>query len=41
LKVVDFVAVQDAYAFMSGNPLEGLADGGLVYLQSNLPPEKI
>ncbi|HTM39748.1 MAG TPA: 2-oxoacid:acceptor oxidoreductase family protein [Terriglobales bacterium] len=41
LKVVDFVAVQDAYAFMSGNPLEGLADGGLVYLQSNLPAEKI
>src|SRR6185437_3733386 len=33
--------MQDAYAFMSGNPLEGLADGGLVYLQSNLAPEKV
>jgi pyruvate-ferredoxin/flavodoxin oxidoreductase len=41
LKQVEFVAVQDANAFASGEPLEGLAPGGIVYLQSSEPPEKV
>jgi pyruvate/2-oxoacid:ferredoxin oxidoreductase beta subunit/Pyruvate/2-oxoacid:ferredoxin oxidoreductase gamma subunit/Pyruvate/2-oxoacid:ferredoxin oxidoreductase delta subunit len=40
LNRVDFVAVQDGNAFLSGDPLEGVVDGGLVYMQSPLPPEK-
>ncbi len=41
LAVVDFVAIQDQNAFLSGNPLEGLLPGGIIYLQSSLPPEKV
>jgi len=39
LNHVDFVAVQDGNAFLSGDPLDGLVAGGLVYMQSPLPPE--
>jgi pyruvate-ferredoxin/flavodoxin oxidoreductase len=38
LNVVDFVAIQDANAFLSGDPLDGLAVGGAIYFQSPLPP---
>jgi pyruvate-ferredoxin/flavodoxin oxidoreductase len=41
LSMVDFVAVQDGNAFLSGDPLEGLREGGLVYLQSSQTGEKI
>ncbi len=41
LSVVDFVAIQDANAFGSGDPLEGLRRGGTIYLQSSLPTEQI
>jgi len=41
LNTVDFVAVQDGNAFLSGDPLEGLREGGLVYLQSSQTGEKI
>ena len=40
LNRVDFVAVQDGNAFLSGDPLDGLVDGGAVYMQSALPPEQ-
>ncbi len=40
LRQVEFVAVQDVNAFASGDPLKGLAPGGIVYLQSSEPPEK-
>ncbi len=40
LSVVDFVAIQDANAFLSSDPLEGLAVGGAIYFQSPLPPEQ-
>ncbi len=40
LNQVDFVAVQDGNAFLSGNPLDGVVDGGLVYMQSALTPEQ-
>ncbi|HEV2387346.1 MAG TPA: 2-oxoacid:acceptor oxidoreductase family protein [Candidatus Acidoferrales bacterium] len=36
LGAVDFVAIQDAHAFGSGEPLAGLREGGTVYLQSSL-----
>jgi pyruvate-ferredoxin/flavodoxin oxidoreductase len=41
LKQVEFVAVQDASAFKTGDPLEGLCDGGIIYLQSALAPEQV
>lgn len=41
LAVVDFVAIQDQNAFLTGNPLEGLLPGGIIYLQSPLPPEQV
>jgi pyruvate-ferredoxin/flavodoxin oxidoreductase len=41
LAQVDFVAVQDGNAFLSGDPLAGLAAGGTIYLQSPLPPERV
>jgi pyruvate/2-oxoacid:ferredoxin oxidoreductase beta subunit/Pyruvate/2-oxoacid:ferredoxin oxidoreductase gamma subunit/NAD-dependent dihydropyrimidine dehydrogenase PreA subunit len=34
LNHVEFVAIQDANAFLSGDPLKGLVEGGIVYLQS-------
>ena len=40
LKHVEFVAVQDASAFRTDDPLQGLCDGGIVYLQSALAPEE-
>ncbi len=40
LKHVEFVAVQDASAFRTDDPLQGLRDGGIVYLQSALVPEE-
>ncbi len=41
LNQVEFVAVQDANAFLNGNPLEGLAEGGTIYFQSSDTPEKV
>jgi len=41
LKVVEFVAVQNPQAFSIGDPLEGLADGGTIYLQSGEPADKV
>ncbi len=34
LKYVDFVPLNDVNAFNLGNPLEGLRDGGMVFIQS-------
>jgi pyruvate-ferredoxin/flavodoxin oxidoreductase len=41
LNLVDFVAIQDQNAFLSGDPLDGLKPGGLIYLQSNLPSGQV
>jgi pyruvate-ferredoxin/flavodoxin oxidoreductase len=41
LNQVEFVAVQDANAFLSGNPLEGLAEGGKIYFQTSDAPERV
>jgi pyruvate-ferredoxin/flavodoxin oxidoreductase len=41
LNAVDFVAVQDANAFLGGDPLEGLRPGGMIYMQSTLPADKV
>ncbi len=41
LRQVEFVAVQDPNAFLNGNPLEGVEPDGIIYLQSQLPPEQI
>ena len=41
LKQVEFVAVQDASAFRTGDPLQGLGEGGVVYLQSMLAPSEV
>ena len=41
LNTVEFVAIQNPQAFSSGDPLHGLVDGGTIYLQSELPAEKI
>jgi pyruvate-ferredoxin/flavodoxin oxidoreductase len=41
LKTVEFVAVQDANAFAGGDPLAGLSRGGIVYLQSSEPADKV
>jgi pyruvate-ferredoxin/flavodoxin oxidoreductase len=38
---VEFVAVQDANAFQAGDPLEGLSPGGIIYLQTSEPPERV
>ena len=40
LSTVDFVAVQDANAFATGDQLEGLRPGGIVYLQTGVPPQQ-
>jgi len=37
LATVDFVAIQDANAFSSGDPLVGLRPAGTIYLQTPLP----
>jgi pyruvate/2-oxoacid:ferredoxin oxidoreductase beta subunit/Pyruvate/2-oxoacid:ferredoxin oxidoreductase gamma subunit/NAD-dependent dihydropyrimidine dehydrogenase PreA subunit len=37
LNLVDFVAIQDQNAFLSGDPLAGLRPEGAIYLQSTLP----
>ena len=34
LDILDFVAVQDRFAFLNGNPLKGLRQGGTVFLQT-------
>jgi pyruvate-ferredoxin/flavodoxin oxidoreductase len=41
LNIVDFVAIQDQNAFLSGDPLVGLRPGGIIYFQSALPAEKV
>ena len=41
LATVEFVAIQDANAFLTGNPLAGLAEGGIVYLQSSKPAGEV
>ncbi|MBI3977121.1 MAG: 2-oxoacid:acceptor oxidoreductase family protein [Chloroflexi bacterium] len=42
LETVDFVPLNDANAFNLGNPLAGLRDGGMVFLQSTLTdPEAV
>ncbi len=38
---VEFVAVQDSNAFLNGNPLDGLPEGGTIYFQSSQAPEKV
>ena len=38
---VDFVAIQNPQAFSLGDPLAGLAPGGVVYLQSELSPARV
>jgi glutamate synthase (NADPH/NADH) small chain len=40
LNTVEFVAIQNPQAFSIGDPLEGLEPGGVIYLQSELPPEQ-
>ena len=34
LDILDFIAVQDENAFSTGNPLKGLKDNGMVFIQS-------
>ncbi|HVP43605.1 MAG TPA: 2-oxoacid:acceptor oxidoreductase family protein [Terriglobales bacterium] len=41
INTVEFVAIQDQNAFLSGDPLAGLVDGGVIYLQSQQPPEQV
>ena len=41
INTVEFVAIQDQNAFLSGDPLAGLVDGGVIYMQSQLPPEQV
>ena len=41
LNLVDFVAIQDQNAFLSGDPLAGLRPEGTIYLQSTLPAEQV
>jgi pyruvate-ferredoxin/flavodoxin oxidoreductase len=42
LASVDFVAIQDANAFLIGDPLEGLGPEGIIYFQTSLQsPEQI
>ena len=42
LNLVDFVPVLDSYAFKTGNPLAGLAQGGTLFLQNqHHEPEKV
>ena len=35
LDILDFIAVQDVNAFLTGNPLQGLCDNGTIFIQSN------
>ncbi|MGZ4811367.1 MAG: 2-oxoacid:acceptor oxidoreductase family protein [Terriglobales bacterium] len=41
LTLVDFVAIQDQNAFLSGDPLAGLRPEGTIYMQSNLPAGEV
>jgi pyruvate-ferredoxin/flavodoxin oxidoreductase len=41
LNIVDFVAIQDQNAFLSGDPLVGLHPGAIVYWQSQLPADRV
>jgi pyruvate/2-oxoacid:ferredoxin oxidoreductase beta subunit/Pyruvate/2-oxoacid:ferredoxin oxidoreductase gamma subunit/Fe-S-cluster-containing hydrogenase component 2 len=41
LTLVDFVAIQDQNAFLSGDPLAGLRNEGAIYLQSTLPQNEV
>ena len=41
LNLVDFVAIQDQNAFLSGDPLAGLRPDGSIYLQSTLPTAEV
>jgi pyruvate-ferredoxin/flavodoxin oxidoreductase len=41
LKIVDFVAIQNPNAFSIGDPLQGLIDGGTIYLQANQPADQV
>lgn len=42
LDVLDFIAVQDENAFVTGNPLKGLKPGGSVFIQSTAQsPEEV
>jgi pyruvate-ferredoxin/flavodoxin oxidoreductase len=41
LNQVEFVAIQDPNAFLAGDPLVGLADGGAIYFQSPLPGDQV
>jgi pyruvate-ferredoxin/flavodoxin oxidoreductase len=40
IDTVDFIAVTDANAFGNAKPLDGLVQGGVVFLQSSLPAAK-
>ncbi|MBE83622.1 MAG: pyruvate ferredoxin oxidoreductase [Gemmatimonadetes bacterium] len=37
LERVDFVPLNDVNAFNTGNPLAGVSDGGMIFIQSNQP----
>jgi pyruvate-ferredoxin/flavodoxin oxidoreductase len=41
LNTVEFVAIQNPLAFSMGDPLQGLAPGGTIFLQSESQPEKV
>jgi pyruvate-ferredoxin/flavodoxin oxidoreductase len=41
INTVEFVAIQDQNAFLSGDPLAGLVDGGVIYMQSQLPADQV
>jgi pyruvate-ferredoxin/flavodoxin oxidoreductase len=41
LNQVEFVAIQDPNAFLAGDPLVGLAEGGVIYIQSALPADQV
>ena len=41
LNTIEFVAIQNPLAFSSGDPLQSLAAGGTIYMQSDSPPEKV
>ena len=41
INTVEFVAIQDQNAFLSGDPLFGVVDGGVIYMQSQQAPEEV
>ena len=41
LKTIEFVAIQNPLAFSSGDPLQSLAAGGTIYMQSDSSAEKV